>query len=444
MRHTLVLCLGFCLCLLTSADGIATTADDLEMVKVPGGSFTMGSDEELSAPIATNMPAHAVTVSAFNMGVYEVTNQQYADYLNAAELDGQIEVRDDFANVLHGIGIFVVGMDGFPLAGQKLYHLGGTNVDGESELNIPWIAYDEDAELGMRFQVVDSQDVFGNNDALDTADWPATFVMWYGAVAFGAFNDYALPTEAQWEYAAQGGAGNDYGTDDGTLTLANANYSGQETPGDLDGAAVGHAAAVGSYPANPYGLYDLAGNVWEWTADLYDGDFYANTDGARDPFSRTGIDGTSDYPLEVPDCMGGPSTVYTCNTDVKRGGSWNFHAVTIRSEARNTDYPFRGNDHFGFRVVSARKKPKKTGKLNVEIQDDGSVIFSWDDKSKNESAFELQCKIGRAWTHLAKVGANVEEVTSAALEAGTKYKCQVRARNAKGTSKWRRKTVDLR
>lgn len=201
---------------------------------------------------------------------------------------------------------------------------------------------------------------------------------------------------------------------------------------------------MGSYPASPLGLYDLAGNVWEWTADAYDGEFYASTDGAVDPFSRTGIDGISANPVEASGCAGGPSTVYACNTRLKRGGSWNFHAVTIRSEARNTDYAFRGNDHFGFRVVSARSKPKKTGKLSAEVQDDDSVIFSWDDKSKNESSFELQCKISRKWTHVAKVGANVEEVTSAALEAGSKYKCQVRARNSKGTSKWRRKKVDLR
>lgn len=440
MRYALALYL----CLLVAADGFAAMAADGEMVKIPRGTFTMGSATELSAPIATNLPAHTVTVSTFMMGVYEVTNQQYTDYLNAAELGGQIEVRDDFPNVLHGDGIFVVGTDGYPSAGQKIYHLGGTNVDGESELNIPWIAYDEGAALGTRFHVLDSQDVFGNNDALDTADWPATFVVWHGAAAFAAFNDYALPTEAQWEYASQGGVGNDYGTDDGTISLANANYSGQDVPGALAAGALGHVVAVGSYPANPFGLYDLAGNAWEWTADAYDGTFYANTAGAVDPFSRTGIDGTSANAEETPACTGGPNSVYSCNTRLKRGGSWNFHGPTIRSQSRNTDYPFRGNDHFGFRVVEATSKPGKTGKLRVEVEADRSVTLSWDDKSIDESSFELQCKGKGKWTHLAKVGANVEQVTSAALEAGTKYKCRVRARNSAGKSGWKRKNVDLR
>ncbi|HJO03885.1 MAG TPA: SUMF1/EgtB/PvdO family nonheme iron enzyme [Acidobacteriota bacterium] len=440
MRYAVALCL----CLFIAADGLAAAADGIEMVRIPRGTFTMGSEEDLSKPIATNKPAHRITISAFKMGMYEVTNQQFAEYLNAAELGGQIEVRDDLPATAHGTGIFVLGASGYPSAGQKIYHLGGTNLDGESELNIPWIAYDEGAVLGMRFQVLDSQDLFGNNDALDTTDWPATFVPWHGAAAFAAFNDYALPTEAQWEYASQGGVGNDYGTDDGTLSLVNANYSGQAAPGGIAAGAVGHVVAVGSYPANPFGLNDLAGNAWEWTADNYDGQFCANTEGATDPFSHTGIDGTSDNPEETVACTGGPNLVCNCNTRLKRGGSWNFHAVTIRSQARNTDYPYRGNDHFGFRVVGALSKPNKPGKLAAEIQDDGSVLFSWDDKSDDESFFELDCKGKGKWAHVAKVGANVDQVTSEALGAGTKYKCRLRARNSAGKSGWKRKKIDLR
>jgi formylglycine-generating enzyme required for sulfatase activity len=420
--------------------GLARAADDIEMVVVRKGTFTMGNAEELSAPIATNLPAHTVIVSKFFMSMYEVTNQQYADFLNEAEAAGQIEVRDDLPGPA---GVYVVGADGYPGAGRKLYHLSGENQDGESELNRPWIGYDVGAAAGSRFQVLDSQGVFGNNDALDTTNWPANFVMWNGAVAFAAFRDMALPTEAQWEYAAQGGVGNPFGTDDGSLSLDNANYSGQDQPGDVAANAPGHPVAVGSYPANPFGLHDLAGNVWEWTADAYDADFYGDTDGASNPFNRTGIDGTAMDPSESDGCSGGPSTVYNCNTRLKRGGSWNFHEVTIRSEARNTDYVFRGNDHFGFRVVGATKKPKKPNKLQAAVDADGVVELSWKDRSANESSFELECKDSGKWSHLARVGANVETVTTDALESGTKYKCRVRARNSKGQSGWKRKTVDL-
>ena len=125
------------------------------------------------------------------------------------------------------------------------------------------------------------------------------------------------------------------------------------------------------------------------------------------------------------------------------GGSWNFHAVTIRSEARNTDYAFRGNDHFGLRVTSAMKKPKKPSKFAADVEVDGTVTLSWKDRSDNESSFELECSGPSKWSHLAKVGANVEQVDTDELEAGVKYKCRVRSRNAAGSSGWKRKKIDL-
>ncbi len=427
------------ICLCVTPVGLARGTLAQEMVSLPRGTFTMGNDTEYSAPIASNMPAHSVTISKFKMSKYEVTNQEYVDFLNEAEVAGDIEVRDDLPGPPSE---FVVAADGHPSEGRRLYELSGTNQEGESELNIPWIDYDESAPIGSRFQMLDSQDVFGNNDALDTADWPANFVQWHGAASFAVRHGYALPTEAQWEYAAQGGQGNPFGTDDGTLSLDNANYSGKEGPGEIDEAAVGHPAAVGSYPANPFGVHDLAGNVWEWTADLYDPDFYTNSDGARDPVSRVGIDGAGDDPMLADGCAGGPSTVYDCNTRLKRGGSWNFHETTIRSDARNTDYVFRGNDHFGFRVVGSSSKPKKPGKLRSDVQDDGAVELSWGDGSNNESYFELQCKpLPGKWSTVAKANANVELAVIEGLASDTKYKCRVRARNAVGNSGWRRTKV---
>ena len=80
---------------------------------------------------------------------------------------------------------------------------------------------------------------------------------------------------------------------------------------------------------NPFGLYNMAGNVWEWIEDWYSPDYYITTDGvATDPVNTTDT-----------------------GFKVRRGGSWNYHQATLKSSARAEDEQFKGNDHFGFRIV---------------------------------------------------------------------------------------------
>jgi formylglycine-generating enzyme required for sulfatase activity len=129
-------------------------------------------------------------------------------------------------------------------------------------------------------------------------------------------NGYRLPTEAEWEYAAQGGRGYKYGTDDGTLSHTKANYSEE----------IGETTDVGSYPQNPFGLYDMAGNVWEWMNDWY-----------------------GDYSAEPVTDPTGPSNG---SNRVIRGGSWNYCASNCRVAIRNYNSPVGPYDSLGFRVLS--------------------------------------------------------------------------------------------
>ena len=121
---------------------------------------------------------------------------------------------------------------------------------------------------------------------------------WYAAMAYALSKDKRLPTEAEWEYAARGGlAGNKYPNGN---VLGAANYRG----------IVGDTTAVGKYPANGYGLFDMAGNVWEWCLDEYNANFYFES------------------PRENP--LSGANTVdwfinnftNVKNRRVLRGGSW--------------------------------------------------------------------------------------------------------------------------
>ena len=109
----------------------------------------------------------------------------------------------------------------------------------------------------------------------------------------------------------------------------------------------GHAVKVKSYAANPYGLYDMGGNVWEWVLDFYDENYYSNSANQTDPVN---LDATE--PDESTSCTGAPGSTYNCVTHIRRGGSWNYHQDTLKSGYRAIDYHWRGNDHFGFRVVT--------------------------------------------------------------------------------------------
>lgn len=344
---------------------------DVLFVKIPAGSFTMGNQDAKGPIASTYQTERVVNMSAFEMSEGEITNKQYVTFLNAALAKGLIEVREQIKGPP---GTFVFGTDQSSYSGHKLIDLSGARVlkdhdkdgtiDPENPLNQCWIAYDTATSI---FSVKDPRAIDWDayvfepgesrsdweelaDDRLpsveEVAQWPATFIKWYGAFAFAEFFEVSLPTEAQWEYAAQGGQDHAYPSDDGTMNASKANYNEDNAHPDR-----GHVVVVKSYPPNPFGLYDLAGNVWEWCADWFDPDFYANQPNPdADPFNNQLVLSDTE-PIESPSYTGGPGQEYNADTRVKRGGSWNFHQASLESSARERDFTWRGNDHFGFRVV---------------------------------------------------------------------------------------------
>ncbi|MBF0371606.1 MAG: SUMF1/EgtB/PvdO family nonheme iron enzyme [Magnetococcales bacterium] len=292
----------------------ATLPGNVTLVDIPGGTFTMGGNTT-----AGDASEVSVTLSDFAISEKEITNAQYLQFLNAALQAGWVAVELQQVNDPCGSysEYMVVGAGDAPNSGEVFLQLGetgGCTSDGYEEHidNKSWIAY---STTDNTFELLDNS----------KSDWPINWVKWYGAYAFAEFYGVSLPTEAQWEYAARGGQQLEYPTDDGTLDSTKANYNG-DTPGVHN--EEGHSLSVGSYAANPYGLYDMGGNVWEWCQDYYDADFYA--EGALDPLNTTpGAD----------------------LLRVRRGGSWNYHAATLLTYARASDYPNVGNNHFGFRIA---------------------------------------------------------------------------------------------
>jgi formylglycine-generating enzyme required for sulfatase activity len=180
----------------------------------------------------------------------------------------------------------------------------------------------------------------------EVSNWPATFIKWHGAEAFAGYYGCNLPTEAQWEYASKGGLDFDFATADGTIDATKANYNEFGLHPDT-----GHVEAVKSYSPNPYGLYDMSGNVWEWCRDWYDPDYYSDRPNPDyGPLNDSLVIGTEE-PIESSSFVGGPGQSYNGDARVKRGGSWNFHETSLNTAERERDYTWRGNDHFGFRIV---------------------------------------------------------------------------------------------
>jgi len=158
-----------------------------------------------------------------------------------------------------------------------------------------------------------------NYDNLQYANHPVVYVDWNMAKAYCEWRGAGLPTEAQWEKAARGADGRSYPWGDG-IECNKANYLG----------CVGDTKAVGSYVngQSPYGVYDMAGNVWEWTADWYSDKYYENS------------------PVENP--LGPDSGQYR----VLRGGAWNQNEYLLRVSARLGVEP--ANVFFGFGIRCAR------------------------------------------------------------------------------------------
>lgn len=290
--------------MVTTADGNMTascevTVDEfgdvnLDMVEIPAGTFVMGEIAGTMGSQNDERPQHNVTISqGFQMTKYEITNRQYCIFLNKNEvgedgmLDGQLLVQSSSAQ----------GSDW------------GVNWDGEK-----WVSADGKEEF------------------------PVIYVTWYGAKAFAEWAGGSLPTEAQWEYAARGGAEEQlYGIGDGkSLTKGMANFNWTMELLSDGSMGTGNAAstgtlAVGSYLPNAYGLYDMHGNVWEWCADWY-GAYTADA---------------------VTDPVGADSGTYR----VFRGGSWNDYYFMCRSAFRNVTNvmlsfrPETGNNKVGFRIV---------------------------------------------------------------------------------------------
>jgi formylglycine-generating enzyme required for sulfatase activity len=311
------------------------------MVWIPGGEFSMGAQDppganEIAMGAARDArPVHRVYVDGFFMDATDVTNAQFAEFVKAT---GYVTVAErkpkpeDFPgappeNLIAGSVVFSPPDRPVPLDSHFRWwkYIGGTD----------W-----------RHPLGPDSDLDGK------ANYPVVHVAWEDVSAYAKWTGKRLPTEAEWEFAARGGlAGKPFVWGDtfrpAGRWMANTHqgmFPSQDTAGD------GHAgiAAVAQYPANGYGLYDMAGNVWQWTSDWYRPDYYQQLAAAGDVVRNPQGPESSYDPAEP----GQPKRVH-------RGGSFlctdqycSRYVVGTRGKGEVST----GTNHLGFRCVMTREQ----------------------------------------------------------------------------------------
>lgn len=223
-----------------------------DMVWIPGGTFRMGSDQHYPE----EAPAHPVTVDGFWMDRHTVTNNQFREFVEAT---GHVTLAERAPNAADYPGAKPELLVPASVVFQKPLQ----RVDLRNHYN--WWTYVPGASWRHPQGPGSSLKGLGRH--------PVVHVAWEDVEAYARWVGKELPTEAEWEFAARGGLdGAEYVWGDefapGGKQMANT-WQGEFPLQNLRLDGYEWTAPVGAFPSNGYGLFDMAGNVWEWTADYY-------------------------------------------------------------------------------------------------------------------------------------------------------------------------------
>jgi formylglycine-generating enzyme required for sulfatase activity len=225
--------------------------DRENLVWIPGRTFTMGSDDHYPE----EAPAHPVAVDGFWIEKTPVTNRAFQSFVRAT---GHVTVAEKAPDPKDYPG----ALPGMLRAGSLVFTQPKT-VSGP-DISQWWT---------FKFGATWRRPLGGLSDLRGKLDHPVVHVAYSDALAYAEWTGLELPTEAEWELAARGGfddveyAWGDELTPDGVI-MANT-WSGIFPTLSTKPKGAERTSAVGSFPANGYGLHDMIGNVWEWTSDFW-------------------------------------------------------------------------------------------------------------------------------------------------------------------------------
>ena len=288
--------------------------DQGSMVLIEKGDFWMGSAPEevcewdsifkvdfcLPVRNADYAPRHRVTLSAFYLDRNEVTNQDFKKFVDAKGYQSTVGQKGEASGLVESTGFFS---------------------------GVTW-------EIDKLEQATWEQPVGANSPSpAELESYPVVQVSWFDANAYCQWVGKRLPTEAEWEYAARAGTESQHWWGNelpGTRRVGNVADTYAKTAFGLEPSFVDYddgyerTAPVRSFEMNPWGLHDMTGNVWEWTADWYDRHYYHRSPSENPPGPPTGAQ------------------------KVKRGGSWYTYQFL---KARAKQSPEDSDDQTGFRCA---------------------------------------------------------------------------------------------
>jgi sulfatase modifying factor 1 len=322
------------------------------MVWIPGGEFTMGTDNQEAKN--DEKPSHRVKVSGFWMDTTPVTNRQFKEFVNAT---GYVTTAEK-APTLEEIMVQVPPGTSPPspelLVPASLIFKPSS---GPIPLKNHYSWWEWKPGANWKHPEGPGSSIEGKEDH------PVVHISWFDASAYAEWAGKRLPTEAEWEFAALGGRENIayvWGNEEFSEEKPQANiwqgsfpYKSTKLNGYFG------TTAVKTYPANPYGLYDMAGNVWQWCSDLYHHAYYAEAKRA----GEVSVDPTG------PTTSVDPAEPFATKRG-HRGGSFLCHpsyCKGYRITARMKTCPDTSLNHLGFRCVMTHEAWKeKEKKQNLQ------------------------------------------------------------------------------
>lgn len=304
------------------------------MVLIPAGVFEMGGDNEQAS--ADEYPKHKVSVDSFYMDITEVTNAQFQKFVDATGYVTTAERKPDWEELKKSVPPGTPKPPDSVLVAASLVFKPS---NGPVDLNnySQWWSWVAGAD--WKHPEGPGSTIKGKEN------FPVVHVSWDDAMAYCKWSGKRLPTEAEWEYAARGGLINNiypWGNEHVNIGAPKTNswegkfpYLNEQKDGFLK------YAPVKTFNCNRYGLFDMAGNVWEWCSDWYDYNYYKSLEGK-----------TTSNP-KGPSKSYDPDDPYTQKRSL-RGGSFlcnDSYCSGYRVARRMKSSPDTGLEHTGFRCV---------------------------------------------------------------------------------------------